>query len=394
VCLDLRGTPPTPVEAGYFAADADPSKRRKVVDWLVTDEAVKAFLAGKLGIPADRVRTISLRIDLALERAPRSPRPAPFGAVGADGVAGAVESFAITTTPDAGVNGRIALDEAYPNPVDPPAAGAWWVELTNRAADPAPMYNLVRRQRLDPPPAQTYPLVVPPASGFSRINVWVADEEQVGLPSEVQVWQHLAQNSVTLTTADTDAEFLRRAVQSARGTAPSAVEERYFAEDKDPEKREKLLDLLLKDPAVAKKLGDDWKKKMLEPESAAVVWGHLPSYFRRAEVQRYIMTDGAVRLWDLNQKPQPGRLEKVVGELVGAKKTDEQVLDGVSLVVLGRLPTESEKRLTLATIGKAADRTAAWVEVARALSATEEAKKHTAELNEATPAPAQPPEKK
>ena len=44
---------------------------------------------------------------------------------------------------------------------------------------------------------------------------------------------------------------------------PTAIEERYFTEDKDPKKREKLLDTLLKEPAVAKKLGDDFKKKML-----------------------------------------------------------------------------------------------------------------------------------
>jgi hypothetical protein len=91
---------------------------------------------------------------------------------------------------------------------------------------------------------------------------------------------------------------------------------------------------------------------------------------------------------------RPSRVEKLVRELVDAKRTDEQVLDGVSLVVLGRLPTESEKKLTLAAVGKAADKTAAWVEVAKALAATEEAKKHAAELNKDNPAPPKPPEKK
>ena len=62
---------------------------------------------------------------------------------------------------------------------------------------------------------------------------------------------------------DTDVEFLKRVIKDVRGGTPTALEEKYFAEDKDPKKREKLLDQLLKDPAVAKKLGDDWKKKML-----------------------------------------------------------------------------------------------------------------------------------
>ena len=44
---------------------------------------------------------------------------------------------------------------------------------------------------------------------------------------------------------------------------PRRIEQKYFIEDKDPKKREKLLDMLLKDPVVAKKLGDDWKTKML-----------------------------------------------------------------------------------------------------------------------------------
>src|SRR5262249_46542452 len=48
---------------------------------------------------------------------------------------------------------------------------------------------------------------------------------------------------------DADPEFLRRVMLSARGTPPTALEERYFVEDKDPNKREKLLNTLLQDPA-------------------------------------------------------------------------------------------------------------------------------------------------
>jgi len=64
-----------------------------------------------------------------------------------------------------------------------------------------------------------------------------------------------------------------------------------------------------------------------------------------------------------------------VGELLTAKKTDAEMLEAVTLATVGRLPTDPEKRLTLGLVVKAADRTTAWVEVAKALAATEEGTK-------------------
>jgi len=66
-----------------------------------------------------------------------------------------------------------------------------------------------------------------------------------------------------------DLNFLNRVSQDARGTPPTLLEVEYFKADKDPKKNEKLLDLFLKDPALARKLGDSWKKKMLEPAETA-----------------------------------------------------------------------------------------------------------------------------
>ena len=42
LCLDVRGTLPTPVEMWFFVSDADDDKRAKVVDWMADDEAAKA----------------------------------------------------------------------------------------------------------------------------------------------------------------------------------------------------------------------------------------------------------------------------------------------------------------------------------------------------------------
>src|SRR5262249_9108484 len=68
--------------------------------------------------------------------------------------------------------------------------------------------------------------------------------------------------------ADTDAAFLRRVLKEAYGVAPTTLELKYFAEDKDSKKREKVLDIVLKDPAVAKKLGSDGRAKLLGDPAA------------------------------------------------------------------------------------------------------------------------------
>ena len=71
------------------------------------------------------------------------------------------------------------------------------------------------------------------------------------------------------------------------------------------------------------------------------------------------------------------RLDRVIDALIAAKKSDADILDGITLVVLGRLPTDAEKKLTLGLISKAADRKAAWLEVAKALAATGEGKERS-----------------
>jgi hypothetical protein len=383
VCLDLRGTHPSTLELGYFGADRDANKRRKVVDWLLTDEAVKAHLAKKLGVPAERVRIITLgeSIAIALEQgaltdAARALALSPDGKI-------VVEANLSPINSDGGVSGSIVLNERTFDLVKPPARVNLNEVLvfkypSGEVARIRSVKQLMRVTGMTPDVARAIvdwidPSADPPADVTDEqlkiLRLYALDPNQ--LAESLQL--HLTAGA---TVGESDAEFLRKAVQSARGAAPSAVEERYFAEDQDPKKREKLLDLLLKDPAVAKKLGDDWKKRMLEPQVQALPARAELSAFRARYLSRLALETERAR--------QSGRLEKLVGELVGAKKTDEQVLDGLTLALLGRLPTASEK-LTLAAVGKAADRAAAWVEVARALAATEEAKKHAAELDTANP---------
>ena len=64
----------------------------------------------------------------------------------------------------------------------------------------------------------------------------------------------------------------------------------------------------------------------------------------------------------------PDKYEKLVAELIAAKKSDAAILESLTLATLGRLPTDSEKKLTLASIGSAKDRKSAWVAIAKALA--------------------------
>jgi RNA polymerase sigma factor (sigma-70 family) len=384
-CLDLRGTPPSTVEDGYFLRDADPARRRKVVEWLLTDEAVKTYQAKKLGVPVDRLHIVTFLDAGTVERdvniadfqdgSTATAEITDFLNQSADPYSG--------TNSNAGVSGNIVLNEAYAELFNPAVTARvnanYWVEVYNPATSTAQLYAPYRKAWLNRPQTTLrYSATANPLT-FALLDTDDQPAERLALRRWV----------TTAAVVESDTEFLRKVVQSARGAAPSAVEEKYFAEDTDPKKREKLLDLLLKDPAVAKKLGDDWKKKMLE----APVTTHEWRVETVPQTHFYRVAPRAVA-WAVLPK-QPTRVEKLVGELLAARKTDEQVLDGLSLVVLGRLPTESERTLTLAAVGKASDKKAAWAEVAKALSATEEAKKHAAELNKANPpAEKKPPEKK
>src|SRR4029453_2458142 len=76
-------------------------------------------------------------------------------------------------------------------------------------------------------------------------------------------------------------------------------------------------------------------------------------------------------------RPQAGKLDRLVDVLIAAKKSDADILDFITIDVLGRLPTDAEKKLTLGLVSKAADRKAAWLEVAKALAATGEGKQRS-----------------
>ncbi|MBX9585049.1 MAG: sigma-70 family RNA polymerase sigma factor [Gemmataceae bacterium] len=437
---ELRGDKATPVEHGYFAKDPDAAKRKKVVEWFLADPAVKAHQARKFTGAGREFRLAELAF------APDGTRLAAGNAAGTVTVWDVSPSLTETTSgsfllgdivnSNAGVAGSVTLNERYdaatgravvdfdadgqPDvlvfkyPDQANAAVTRGLAYLNQVQDnpPAaetPRGGFFRSWSATPPPGAVNPGALaqwqpagqpnPEARWTERVN---GDEPAAG--AEVRYWVQLAQPHADLNTTyrrvrvraadelraadDTDEAFLERAVKAARGTAPSEVEKKYFADDKDPKKREKLLDLLLADPAVAKKLGDDWKKTMLTPP-ATTARLHLYQPAERLNLNttaRLALTPQGETVWRTQVRPlqewtyravitaPPDKFGKLVDELLGANRTDEQVLEAVTLAAAGRLPTDPERRLVLATIGKAADKKAAWVEVAKALAPAEEKK--------------------
>ena len=374
LCLAVRGTPPTDVETWFFASDADADKRAKVVDWVTTDDAAKLALAKKLGVPPERVKAVRARLSA----------DGQYVELSVDGLgARFVQPLALPATP--------SIAPVNPNSVklagDATEALSLGVRLNATETKPAkttlePKCTLFRRAALDST-AIGYTLQNSPVNLYVAGNLDTDDKAAPLTPLYNELY-------VNLQLFDSDAEFLKRVLADVRGGAPTVLETKYFTEDKDPKKREKLIDTLLKEPAVQKKLGDAWKAKMLEPKVADLKPAPPIQLWLQSIDQQLIQpppitwppappappvkpTPPAPPAPPAQSKPasEPDRYEKLVGVLIAAKKSDEAILEAVTLATLSRLPTDSEKKLVTASIGSAADRKAAWVAVARALAGSE-----------------------
>ncbi len=531
--LDLRGDVPTPIEMWFFVADPDAGKRAKVIAWMIDDETILAQLANKLGVQQDTIRLVRIAIS-------RENRPVLLVAV----------------TPNAGQKDqparlyslqrreRIEIEGDAPrtaeiayflgDPSDASKVNLWdnetekHVMWTRKAI--WEMRDVERGQQVGQGRRHARLKTNNDGESWYRSvkegyftwmdtasngSAWVQVEGDkltwfkpfigqgvavTDLDSDGQIDLFVALDAGT----DSDTEFLKRVLLDVRGTAPTTLEEKYFAEDKDPRKREKLLDTLLKEPGVAKKLGDDWKKKMLEtqskpaqgqhqlrwrmfepngllvfpkpnnsktpqpsadPNKPGIEWRVIPANPNSprppadptkpsvelhvvpanpkapqppadpakpgigwqvvpatpkppqppadptkpvielqvvpatpqapqppAPPRRVIIEEDVVRVpLDPRKPQQPGspqppahqttRLEKLVDELLAAKKTDAEMLEAVTLATVGRLPSDIEKRLTLGLVAKAQDRKGAWVEVAKAMTTEEGAKRGQAEVH-------------
>jgi hypothetical protein len=375
LCLDLRGTPATLLERMLFAGDADPNKRSKVIEWFVADDSVKQYLAKQFNVKPEAIRGVK-----AIDAGDGKPTvivtlspDVKSLAFSPDGKYLVVEEpvrVRLSVKPDAEARLYLFADgqeKGIVNEKYAEAALGLELKLDEPPQSTVRLWDTVTGKQIENKKWKTKSLLVQDLSG----SLFVPDEGVV-------VCSYLDVD-------DSDIAFLHRAVTSARGTPPTAIEEKYFAEDKDPKKREKLLDALLKDPAVQKKVGDDWKKQMLDAQQTA------RERLKMARLRKFDATIIESYTTTFRSDPVGDRLAKLVDSLLAAKKPDDQVFDGIALTVIGRLPTESEKSLTLAGVAKAADRKVAWLDVAKALAGTDEAKKHAESLKgPATVPPSKP----
>ena len=77
----------------------------------------------------------------------------------------------------------------------------------------------------------------------------------------------LAEGKVEPSPLATDEEFLRRVYLDLTGVIPSSDKARAFLDDKDPQKRGKLIDELLASPNFGRHLADIWQSKLLPRDS-------------------------------------------------------------------------------------------------------------------------------
>jgi hypothetical protein len=118
-----------------------------------------------------------------------------------------------------------------------------------------------------------------------------------------------------------------------------------------------------------KKLGEGWKQKMLKLNLAD------------REIARF---DELIIIHELQSRREtaaPERLTRLLDQVLKEGRAEAQILETLSTATLGRLPTETEKKLVLAGIASQIDKPAAWRIVLKTLAGTSEAKRHADELN-------------
>jgi RNA polymerase sigma factor (sigma-70 family) len=412
VCENLRGTRPSDVEVRYFVADTDAAKRKKVVRWLTepgnvdlearlridftnlvaesrehTLTAGKGYIelpvAGQPGWQVNRLaqvepqtgherEALGLAANFVEIDAPR--QGGWLGLVFADEPHDSKRYHVIITGGGAGeqvfrfpaTDSVTVLDALANINYKPPVRSKQRVWVARRSPDPGRPEQVLP---VDYAGITQHGVTLTNYQIMPGDRVYVSADPQPANPNGVEwsVEQPGVELSYLLLAADSDEQFLSRVCQDVRGGPPTAIEREYFLADQDPNKREKLLDTFLKDPTVAKKLGAEWKKRLLGTADQTLRLHY--KLYQRQQAETY-------RLWLKATDARPNRLETLLGQLLDGKRTDDQVLDALAAAVLGRLPTESERRLILAAVAKAPDKAAAWREVIAALGGTDEAKTH------------------
>lgn len=175
-----------------------------------------------------------------------------------------------------------------------------------------------------------------------------------------------------------DATFLRRTMLDMFGVLPTSLELQYFVADTDAKKREKVIGWLSETPGYAARLRLYYQRvNQLQPS--------LLHPYQMNQIQPSLLHHYASRIANAPAATQhaSNRFQQLLTQLLEKKKTDDQVLEALTLATAARLPTESERSFVLAQVARRPDRRAAWEDVLHTLRNTKEAKDHAGSLNQA-----------
>jgi hypothetical protein len=117
-----------------------------------------------------------------------------------------------------------------------------------------------KEQQAEAAPAKTTPVV-------KRSVTQPKDPAALAKLIDQRVDAKLAAEKVPASPACSDSEFVRRVYLDLTGVIPPADKAREFLESTAPDKRAKLVDALLADPAYGKHLADLWEPRLIPEDS-------------------------------------------------------------------------------------------------------------------------------
>jgi len=159
-------------------------------------------------------------------------------------------------------------------------------------------------------------------------------------------------------SAGSDPEYLRRIIFDLTGKLPTMVEMNYFLADKDANKRTKIVDWLVKSsPEAAKRWAEQQTAdKRRAYDSKRSQFGSTPAHF-----------------------------ERLFDELFRSSRSDDQVLEALTLATLARFPTESERGFLSGFLKSQPDRRKAWEQIMAIQLNSEEFHQHLDSLTHRAP---------
>ena len=408
---------PSGLEIHYFRADTDATKRGKVVEWMLPDHGKRPVHAGCLACHTDHKAPVLSNIPylnrLFVNHSALGPHTgearlnqnedASWVQTKASELEKALKALDQALADKARAEKGVEADPTEASRTELLRARTLYaqavadvqnVQLSDTKATVTD-HNARGRNVLQSAPVEP----VPATPKLTTVNIPL---KATPPPPAADIFrQQLGELQAMQPKDMSDADFLRRTSLDLRGVPPTKVEEQYFLADKDPKKREKLVELLspaekpartghkqvddfLADPDVAKQYAA-WRKAKLEAEAkerekqARTIQRQAAlDQFNRANQLLVDRQRSLLRQQAVAQTGDP--LTVLVRALQTEKRSDDQVLDAVFLATVARFPTAAEKKLVLDVVREKADKRAAWEGVAQALAGTPEAKAHAEAL--------------